>query len=191
MKRFIAAALMTGALATSALAAPMKFNIDPSHTAIGFAVNHFGFSDTRGRFEMFEGDLKLDMDKPENSSISMTIKTDSINTHWTKRDQHLRSPDFFNVKKFPTATFKSTKVEKTGENTLKVMGNMTILGNTKPVTFDVKVNRVAPHPFAKKQTVGMIATTTIKRSNFGMSTYLPNIGDEVPITIDMEAISEK
>lgn len=183
---FAAFLLAAAATASPALAAP--YVIDAGHTHVGFKVSHLGFSDTYGTFNNVAGTIELDRDNPEKSSVEVDIKTASIDTNHEKRDEHLRGPDFFNVEKFPDMTFKSTKVERTGEKTAKVTGNLTMMGVTKPVTLDTTLLAAGPYPMDKSITAaGFNATTTIKRSDFGMTTYVPMISDEVEITISIEA----
>ena len=180
------AAFLLIAGASPLLADP--YVIDPGHTHVGFKVTHLGFSETYGTFNNVSGIYDLDKDNPEKSSVDVDIKTASIDTNHEKRDEHLRGPDFFNVEKFPDMTFKSTKVEQTGDKTAKVTGDLTLHGVTKPVTLDVTLLAAGPYPMDKSITVaGFNATTTIKRSDFGMTTYVPMISDEVEITISTEA----
>ena len=126
------------------------------------------------------------MDDPANSRIEVTIETASVDTFFAKRDEHLRSADFFNVAEHPTMTFKSTKVERTGENTARMVGDLTLLGVTKPVALDVTLNAFKENPINNKMTAGFTATGSIKRSEFGMKAYVPAVGDTVALRIDME-----
>ena len=121
----------------------------------------------------------------------MTVNVESIDTFWAERDTHLKSADFFGVEEHPTATFTSTSVEKTGENTLAVTGDLTIKGITKPATFDVTVNAQGEHPMAKTPAVGLDATTVVKRTDYGMDMYVPYVGDEVTISFSAEALQAK
>lgn len=171
---------------TPALAAPTDFEFDKSHTNISFSIDHFGFSKTDGRFAQWDGTLVIDQENPANSEVAVVIKTDSLDTFFPDRDTHLKSPDFFNVQQFPEITFNSTDVEKTGDETLKITGDLTILGVTKPAILDVKVTKIGESPITKKLTVGFDASTTIKRSEFGMNTFAPAIGDEVTVRIHSE-----
>ncbi len=175
------------ALPLSAAQAADTYKFDPSHTTVVWDADHLGFSHPHGLFPEVEGTLTLDESAPANSKLDVTIHTDKIATGIAKFDDHLKSKDFFNVEKFPTATFKSTKIEKTGDKTAKVTGDLTLLGITKPVTLDVTLNKKGEHPMNKKPTVGFSATGTIKRSDFGISYGLPNVGDDVPLTIEAEA----
>ena len=183
-------ALTVAAIATFSVAAhaePVAYTFDKSHSSIGFAINHLGFSTVHGRFGAFDGTLMIDEADPAASSVKVSIATDSLETFWAPRNEHLKSKDFFNVAEFPAVTFESKSVEKTGDNTLKITGDLTLLGTTKPVTLDATVNKVAPNPMSGTKTVGVAATGTIKRSDYGMMTFLPAIGDEVTVAIDFEA----
>ncbi|MCB1782512.1 MAG: polyisoprenoid-binding protein [Alphaproteobacteria bacterium] len=181
---------LTGAflfLGTSpAHAEAQTYTLDPTHTAITFHIDHFGFSKPSGKFMDVSGQVVLDEENPAASSVSVTIPVADVNTGVAKLDEHLKTADFFDVAQFPTAEFKSTSVELTGESTAKVHGDLTLHGVTKPVTLDVTLNKLAENMF-KKQTAGFTASTTIKRSDFGITTYLPNLGDEIALNIESEA----
>ncbi|MBL8296969.1 MAG: polyisoprenoid-binding protein [Rhodanobacteraceae bacterium] len=184
-KLALAATLVTASL--TAVAAD-KYEFDGSHTNVVFSWTHMGLSNPSARFAAIEGELLLDTADLTKSSVSVTIPIDSLRTDVTKFDQHLRSADFFDLAKFPAATFKSTKVEKAGDNKLKVTGDLTIHGVTKSTVLDVTVNKVGEHPMAKKPAAGFDAWTTIKRSDFGMGAYVPNVSDEVKIHITTETL---
>jgi polyisoprenoid-binding protein YceI len=173
-------------LATTANAEALDYAIDHSHASVTFTVNHFGYSAVHGRFSQFDGTVVIDEAAPENSKVDVAIDTASLNTFWDARDKHLKTADFFDVEKFPKATFTSTKVEKTGETTVDVTGDFTLLGVTKPVTIAFTLNKSAPNPMSKVQTIGLTGTTTLKRSEFGMSTYVPAVADDIPVRIDLE-----
>lgn len=185
----LAASIVLGAL--PAFAEPVNLKLDRSHIYIGFQVTHIGFSTVHGRFNDATGEVAFDKDKPEASAVSATIQTKSVDTNFEARDKHLRTADFFDSEKFPTMTFKSTKVEKTGENTGRMTGELTLLGVTKPVTLDVKFTRIAEHPFPaykKVLTAGFSARGKIKRSEFGMTKFIPALSDEIELLIDVEAV---
>lgn len=183
----VLAALAVLAIPTAPALAAETYTIDPTHTTVIWSANHLGFSKPHGLFPLVEGTITVDEAAIANSKVDVTIKTGLIVTGIEKFDAHLKNADFFNVDKFPTATFKSTKVEKTGSKTAKVTGDLTLLGVTKPVTLDVTLNQKGEHPMNKKQTVGFSATGTIKRSDFGINYALPNVSDEVPLIIEAEA----
>ncbi len=165
-----------------------SYAFDKVHTQIMFSVSHLGFSFSTGSFTAFDGGFTFDEAKPENSSVNVTIDTDSISLHDDKWEEHMKSEDFFNVAVFPTMTFKSTLAEKTGDNTARLTGDLTLLGVTRPVTLDVIFNKAAVHPYSKQYVAGFSATGTLKRSDFGMVYGLPGIGDEVNITLEVEGI---
>lgn len=190
-KMLFAAALLattTLAAAAPATAAPVSYKIDPAHLSVAFIVDHLGFSKLIGRFNSATGDVTFDKDAVEKSSVSVAIDTASVDTNHAKRDEHLRSPDFFNAKEFPKMTFKSTKIEKTGERTGKLHGDLTMLGVTKPVVLDVTFNKDGVSPASKLETAGFSARGTVKRSDFGMKYGVPAIGDEIQLLIEAEAV---
>lgn len=189
MIRFAASALALSLLAGTAVAEPVVYDFDKSHANLSFTYNHLGYSTTDGRFGNWEGNLQIDKDTPSNSSVEFTIDIDSLDTFWADRDTHLKSADFFDAAKFPKATFKSTKVEQTGENQLEVTGDMTIRDITKPVTLQVQVTAMGEHPMAKKEAAGFAVTTVLKRSDFGMDKYVPYVSDEVNVTFHAEALT--
>mgnify|MGYP001362809275 CR=1 FL=1 len=128
MIRLAASALALSLVAGTALAEPVAYDFDKSHANLAFSYNHLGYSTTEGRFGEWEGTLLIDKDTPANSSIEFTIDVGSLDTFWAERNAHFLSADFFDAEKFPKATFKSTKVEKTGDNQLEVPGDLTIKG---------------------------------------------------------------
>ena len=182
-----------GAIALSVFQLPAAqagdiYMLDKAHTQIKFSVNRGGWTRIAGWFGKFDGSIDFDEANVENSSVETTIETGSINTGFKRRDKHLVSPDFFNAIEFPTMTFKSTKIEKTGANSGKMTGDLTLLGVTKPVVMSIKFNRKAAHPRIKKTFVGFSATGELKRSDYGMKFALRGIGDEVRIAIEALAV---
>lgn len=167
-----------------------KYTYDPAHTQIIFSVNHLGFSNSHGRFTKFDGSFNFDPDQPEQASAEMTIDVNSLKMDSEEWEKHLKAKDFFNVEKFPTMTFKTTKVEKTGDNTGKITGDLTLLGVTKPVTFDITHNKSGTFPMNKNFVSGFSGTATIKRSEFGMSYGLPGVSDDVSIILEVEGIRQ-
>ena len=174
-----------------AAATPAAYTIDPSHTHVDFSWSHFGFSHPVGRFDSIQGDFKFDPADPTQSSVTATIAIDSIDTGVKALDDDLKSPAFFDAAKYPTAVFKSTQVQRTGEHALKVTGDLTLHGVTKPLVLDVVVNKVGTHPMRGTQAAGFDATTTIKRSDFGIAKYVPNVSDEIAISISTETFVPK
>ncbi|WP_080929662.1 YceI family protein [Xanthomonas albilineans] len=184
------------AFAAPAAAAAFKgvsgtYKLDPAHTDVLVQWSHFGFSNPSANFGDVEGTLVYNAQDVSKSSVNVTLPLSGLNTFTAKLDEHLRSADFFDAAKFPTATFKSTKVTAAGANKLKVAGDLTIKGTTKPVVLAVTLNGAGPHPMHKVQALGFDATTTVKRSDFGLSAYVPNVSDEVKIRITTEALLQE
>lgn len=179
--------LLSGLLfsAWSAQAAD-TFTLDPSHSYVEWHINHFGFSNPSGKW-FVQGSLILDAIKPQNAKLNVTIPVADIVTGIPKLDEHLKSNEFFNTSQFPTATFVSDKVDVTGKNTAKVHGILTVHGVSKPIVLNVKLNKMGMSPITNKMTMGFTATTQLKRSDFAISAYLPNLSDEIKINIEAEA----
>jgi len=174
------------ALSGVAFAAPDAYVFDKNHTEIRFCWNHLGLSRQCAHFLKFDGELLYDEANPENSSVSVSFVTDSIETLVPVLNEHMKGEKLFDAKKFPEITFKSTKFQKTGEKTGKVTGDLTIKGVTKPVTLDVKLNFAGPHPVSKKPYLGIAAVTTVKRTDFGVSQAAPFVSEDVTIEIQSE-----
>jgi polyisoprenoid-binding protein YceI len=147
---------------------------------------HLGLSVQTQQLRTVSGELLLDAADLTKSSVDVTIDMNSIDTGVAKFDEHIKSKDFFDTAQFPTATFKSTAVAAAGEGKLKVTGDLTLHGVTKPVVLDVTVNKLGEHPMAKKPAAGFNATTKVLRSDFGLGGYVPAVGDEVTISIASE-----
>ena len=181
--------------AAAATAAPVAYKIDRGHSEVGFKVRHF-FSKTPGRFSDFSGVIMLDEKNPAASSVDVTIQTTSIQTNNERRDNHLRSDDFFNAEKFPVITFKSTKITTVEGNKYKVDGNLTIRDVTKPVTLDAELVGMGALG-AMGSRAGFQATTSINRKDYGVlwNKTLDNGGtmldDIVYINLDVEAIKDE
>ena len=187
--KLIACLLLGFTLSLSPIAtaeAANTYKLDPLHTAVVWHVNHFGFSTPSGKFMNAEGTLLLDEKNPSASKINVTIPITNVNTGVPKLDEHLRTKDFFDAEAFPTAAFVSDEVKVTSKDTAIVRGTLTLHGVSKPVSLDVKLNKLGENMF-KQQTAGFSATATIKRSDFGINTYLPGLGDEVKLDIESEA----
>lgn len=188
MRNLILAAALTG-LSFSAVAAE-TYTIDPDHTYPYFTINHLGFSTLHGRFNSTKG--KIVMDKTGNTSaVNIVIDATSVDTSMKKRDDHLRSPDFLNATEFPEITYKSSKITFNGATKATVDGTLTISGVSKPVKLDVQHINCGIHPMDPKKekfVCGFDATTKIKRSDFGVKYALPAIGDEMVISLGVEAI---
>lgn len=169
-----------------------EYTIDTGHSHLGFHIKHMNVSYVYGRFNEFEGKIKIDPQAPKAAEMSfeLKIKTEKIDTANDRRDKHLRSPDFFNAQQFPEATFKSTKVVAAGSK-WQVTGELTMLGVTKSVTAELEVAGHGPHPRGGYM-VGVHGTCTFKRSDFGMVYGLDTdaLGDEVTLTISLEALKQ-
>jgi polyisoprenoid-binding protein YceI len=184
--RYLLIAGLLGA-AVTAQAAPVTYKMDPGHTNVLFSWNHFGFSNPTANLGLGEGTIVFDDKDPSKSSVDVTLPLAGLDTHMPALDEHLKKPDFFDADKYPTVTFKSTNVQAVGGNKFKVTGNLTVHGVTKPVVLDATLNKSGEHPMMKVQTVGFDATASLKRSDFGVGAYVPNVSDEIQIHITTEA----
>ncbi|MCH9807571.1 MAG: YceI family protein [Alphaproteobacteria bacterium] len=169
------------------------YKVDPTHASLTWKVSHIGLSNYTARFTKMTADLTFDPAKLDQSKVSVTVDPKSIRTDYPFADKKdfdknlSTGEEWFNAGKHPEITFVSTKVEMTGPATAKVTGDLTLLGVTKPVVLDVKLNKaMKEQPFAKKPALGFSGTATIKRSDFGMTKYVPMIGDEVQLLIEAE-----
>lgn len=179
------------ALASSAAFAAEPYQIDPNHTQVEYTYSHLGFSHITGHLNKVEGDFLFDAKDPTKSSIQVHVPISSITVGVPDLDKELVGATFFEADKFPLATFQSTAVTSTGTNKLAVTGDLTIHGVTKPVTLDVTINKIGTHPMRGVPAAGFDATATIKRSDFGVALYVPNVSDEVTLHITMEAFAPK
>jgi len=180
------AASLSLALIGQALAAPDSYTFDKNHTEVRFCWNHLGVSKQCAHFRDFDGELVYDETAPEKSTLNVTFKTESIETLVPVFNEHMKGEKLFDAAKFPEIAFKSTKFEKLTDKTGKVTGDLTIKGVTKPVTLDVTLNFAGAHPMSKKPTLGVGATTSVKRTEFGVSQAAPFVSDEVSIEIQTE-----
>jgi len=162
------------------------YKVEPTHAKVTYAISHLGFSTYYGTFPKLDGTLVIDPADPTKSKVDIVIDVAAVDSNDDKLDAHLRAADFFDTEKFPTATFKSTKVERTGPNTAKVTGDLTLKGVTKPVTLDATFNQAGINFISKVYTIGFDAVGTIKRSDWGITTYVPAVGDEVTLRIGAE-----
>jgi len=185
MKRWLVCAVMAVALAGPAAAAGSSWNIDPNNSAVQFQVRHLGISNVQGSFTKISGSVTLDDADISKSSVNASIETASIDTRVTMRDNDLKSEKFFDVAKFPTMTFQSTKIWRADKDTIKMAGNLTMHGVTKEVTFDV----TGPTPAINQNGMmrrGTEATAKINRKDFGITADPGIVGDEVKLTLDIE-----
>ena len=201
--RPIASSLTTAALLAAALAATQQmqaqrvtYAIDPAHSQVDFGIKHMGISTVHGRFAIKDGTIDLDPQNVSESAVNATIDVTSVDTGVSQRDGHLRSPDFFDTTKFPTATFKSTKVTKTGDG-YDVVGDLTLHGVTKPVTLHMEPPSKDQIGMDKMPHRGFTATTTLHRKDFGLTwngtlqSGDSMLGDDVKMEFDIEAASKK
>jgi polyisoprenoid-binding protein YceI len=190
-------ALAASATFSSAFAAD-AYTFDKSHSRIVFTWNHLGMSNQSARFASFDGDIVFDAEKAENSKVSVTIDPASVVSDWKQLDEHFKGEDFFNVAKFPKATFVSTDVRKTGKNAYQITGNLTIKGKTMPVVLDSTLNYSGDHPLAGyvkalagANYLGWSAKTRIRRTDFDLGLYAPMTSDTIDITIESEMRQKK
>jgi polyisoprenoid-binding protein YceI len=184
-KDVVAVVAMMLGLVVPAFAAE-TYQLEKTHVDLLFSINHAGFTEKHGSFRELDATLRYDEQHPENSQIDVTVKTASVDTGFPARDTDLKSDKFFDVAKYPEMHFVSTKVAREANQGLRIDGELTLHGVTKPLTLHAKLNKAAPNPFDKKPTLGFSASGSLQRSKFGMSTYLPMIGDAVTLTIDAE-----
>lgn len=185
MKKLITLAI-AATLSTAAFAAPETYTIEGTHTFPRFEYSHFGYSTQLSRFDKTTGTITLDK-AAKTGAVDVTIDTTSVNTGYPLFNQHIQGEDFFDTAKYPTITYKSTKVNFDGDKPTTIEGNLTVKGVTKPVTLTVTSFHCMPHPMLKKDACGANATATIKRSEFNAGKYAPYVGDDVKLTIAVEA----
>lgn len=171
----------------SPLKAAEKYKFDSAHTNITWSANHFGFSSPSGKFVSSDGFVVLDEANPQNSSVKITIKTNSIQTGNIQFDSSLKSENFLNTIKYPEAKFVSTNIIAQGKKA-RITGDFTLLGVTQSIVLDAKLNKIGINPVTQKKTAGFSAQTSIKRSDFGMDFGVPGISDLIKIAIEAEAI---
>lgn len=181
-----AAVVLTGG---PALAAPETYAIDNSHTFPRFSYSHFGYSTQLSRFDKTTGTIVIDR-AARTGSVEVTIDMTSVDTGYATFNEHIQGEDFLDTAKHPTATFKSSKLKFKGDNLVAVAGDLTIKGITKPVTLKVESFKCMPHPIVKKDACGANASAVIKRTEFNAGKYAPYVGDEVTLSIAVEAIKQ-
>ncbi|BDO02498.1 polyisoprenoid-binding protein [Klebsiella quasipneumoniae subsp. quasipneumoniae] len=171
-------------------AAATEYSLDPQHTSVVIAWNHFGFSNPTAYISDVSGKLSFDKDNPEKSSVHVTLPVKTIDTHVKALTDEFLGKEYFDVNTYPEATFQSTRVESKGDNKYDVEGNLTIKGITKPVVLHATLNKQDMHPMVKKQAIGFDATGVIKRSDFKLDKYVPAVSDNVTITLSTEAYAK-
>ncbi|HCD9499193.1 TPA: YceI family protein [Legionella pneumophila] len=189
-RHFIASILAVFALPSYVYAEPQTLTLDNQHTYVLWKVKHLGFSTQAGKWYA-SGQLVLDKDNPQQSKVNVTINVDDIVTGIPELDKHLKGKLFFDTKQFPTATFVSNRVEVMGKNKAKVYGMLTMHGVTKPIILNVILNKAGINLLNDRETAGFSATTSLKRSDYGIKALIPEVGDDVEIEIEAEAYLDK
>jgi polyisoprenoid-binding protein YceI len=174
------------ALGAAPIAVAETYGLEKSHADLLFSVSHAGFTEKHGTFRDFDATLQYDPEHVDKSQLTVTVKTESIDTGLARRDGDLKGTQFLDVAKYPDMTFVSTRVASGPGGSLVIDGDLTLHGATRPLTLAARLNKSAPNPFDKKPTLGFSATASLKRSDFGIATFVPIIGDDVTITIDVE-----
>ena len=180
---------LAAGLAGQALAAPVTYEIDPTHTFPRFSYNHFGLSTQLSRFDKVSGVVTLDKEA-RTAAVDIVIDTTSVNTGYATFNEHIQAEDFLDTARYPTATFKSRKVTFEGDRPVSIEGDLTIKGVTRPVTLQVTHFVNMAHPMLEKDAIGADATAVIRRTEFNAGKYAPNVGDEVTLDIALEAIAK-
>ena len=188
VKRLSVATALFAAVLSSAVAAPVTYNVDQSHTYPRFSYSHLGLSSQTSSFSKTTGTVVFDA-AAKTGSVDITIDMKTVNTGFADFNGHIQGEDFLDTAKFPTATFKSSRVVFEGDKPKSIEGTLTIKGVSKPVTLTVTSFAALQHPMAKKQALGANAYTVIKRSEFNAGKYVPLVSDEVSIDISIEAIA--
>ncbi|WP_299560657.1 YceI family protein [uncultured Sulfitobacter sp.] len=191
MTRFFPSAALALSLALPAQAEPLRYELDPAHTTVAFTIQHLGYADTLGLFGEVSGGFTYDMETQQLSDVSVTVAADSITTLNEARDDHVRGNDFLGVQDHPTITFTADSGTARSDTAGTVKGEVTILGQTRPLALDVELAGQGPYPFGHKRFVlGVSARGSLMRSDFGMNYGVDNglVGDEVQILIETEAM---
>lgn len=199
IKKLLSIAMATGfgmGTANSQPAAPPpapeaveSFTVDERHTFPSFEISHIGFSSQRGRFNKTHGKISLNS-QAKTGSIRITIDADSVDTGLADLEERLKKEDFFNTEKYPTITYEADRIVFEGKKPVRAEGNLTLLGVTKPVGLEIRQFECGVHPMNKKNVCGADAVAAIKRSDFGMTAFLPAVGDDVKILIQVEGFKD-
>ena len=190
MRKLLTAAIL-GAAASAAQAEMARYELDPEHTTVYFTISHIGYADTLGIFGDVSGAFSYDAEARKLGAVDVRIAADSVDTFNRARDRHVRKSDFLDVSQHPEITFTAEGGQAASATSGTVTGDLTILGQTRPVTLSVTLNKAAPYPFGHKRDVlGLSMDTSIRRSEFGMSYGVANglVGDVVEIKIETEAM---
>lgn len=191
IKKITLPLLISTALYSQVSAAAVEsYAMDEGHTSVVASWSHFGFSHPTADFSGITGNIDFDASDVSQSKVDVNIPVSSVDTHVDALTTEFKGADYFDVAKYPNATFKSTKVVSTGKNTMDVYGDLTIKDTTKPVILHAVLNKQGMHPMVKKNAVGFDATTTFKRSDFKLDKYVPAVSDEVKLSISTEALAK-
>jgi len=172
-----------------AFAAPVAYTLDPGHTHVQFSWNHLQYSNPEAGFDDVSGTLMWDADEIANSSVDVTVKVESVHSHVAILDQKLKSAEFLDAQRYPKLRFVSTRVERLDDaGNLRIHGNLTVHGTTKPISLDAHLNRVGIYPMLEVPAAGFSASAVIKRSEFGVAAGIPYVGDELTVRISAEAL---
>ena len=191
MIRSLSLALATSLAWAAVPAGATSYTLEPDYTQGVFRWNHLGFSSPAAQFAQGQGMLEFDPADPSHASVKVTIPLVTLNTGVPALDEDFRSSDFFDTARFPTATFTSTRVEAAGMGRLKVTGDLNLHGMTHPVTLDVTLVKIGTNPRSGVPTIGFDAATTLKRSEFGLGEYVPQVGDEIQMRITAQGAEAK
>lgn len=186
--RLTVASALTALISVPAMAAPVTYNIDDSHTFANFSYNHMGLSQQINSFDKATGKVVLDLDA-KTGEVEIEIDTTSVNTGHEGFNGHIQGEDFLDTAQFPNATFKSTKIIFEQDTPTAIEGDLTIKGITKPVTMEITSFKAMPHPMLKKPAIGANAQVDIKRSDFNADKFVPAVGDEVTLSVSLEGIA--
>ena len=189
ISRLITTLALSAAVVAPAFAAPVSYGVEANHTFPRFSYTHLGFTTQQSRFDKTTGTVVYDKEG-RTGSVDIKIETSSVSTGSTLFNQHIQAEDFLDTAKYPTVTFKSTKVNFDGDKPVSIEGDLTMKGVTKRVTLTVTRFLAAPHPIQKKDTIGADAYTIVKRTDFNMGKYAPAVSDEVRIDIAIEALKQ-
>jgi polyisoprenoid-binding protein YceI len=191
MKSLIAVPVFAAAgfISSAALAAPETYQVDNNHTFPRFSYSHFGYSTQLSRFDKTTGTIVIDR-AAKTGAVHVTIDTTSVDTGSALFNAHIQGPDFLDTAKFPTATFESSRMVFHGDTPASVVGRLTLKGITRPVTLTITSFKCMPNPILKKDACGADATATVKRTEFNMGKYAPAVGDEVTLSIAVEALKQ-
>lgn len=190
MKRLLLSTLIAIGFVFPAFAAEI-YHIDPLHSSVLLKANHIGFSNVYIKVHDIEGKFIFDRESPAKSSVTVTMKADSIDGFDDKFNEHLHGPDFFHIEAFPIITFVSDAISLTSGDTAQINGRLTIKGLTQPATLNVTFNKAGENPFTKDYRAGFSATSVVNRSDYGIKYALPAVADAVGIVLEIEGIREK